>query len=424
MIRHPLSPPGTGDEERWGLPDRWARSGPSLRRPHPRLASGRASGRQVWLPEPAPVNKPRADNRVPENKKPFQGTGPGGPHFQVHDLTSRKPSGAARAPHKAFDGLAWRPQITGPQASRARPTPHSVDKRPSPKGGTDGWDRRPGGSPDPTALSTWRAGQPSPLRSCSLGPSSPFALVRQLRQGHTRHPRLAASTHRVQPGAGAKGIRALSPDGRLVPVGRGTNKGSSGSIVDGTCQNSLACSSREALLSVSSQDTGWEPKPTQQKWSSDGQSSNAPCPRGMPCWLYSGRWGASLASPGTPGTGVQDWAHTPLTVPGLVTCHHSVHNSGGLPVIPHREGCAAGPMWVPRPLKMTLPCPLGNHPALAGGPRPCCLTLQDLSQPPALPPDLLHSLASAASQAPPRLLPPPPAARAAPRGSSGPPRTV
>lgn len=144
MIRHPLSPPGTGDEERSGLPDRWARSGPSLRRPHPRLASGRASGRQVWLPEPAPVNKPRADNRVPENKKPFQGTGPGGPHFQVHDLTSRKPSGAARAPHKAFDGLAWRTQITGPQASQAWPTPHSVDKRPSPKGGTDGWDRRVG----------------------------------------------------------------------------------------------------------------------------------------------------------------------------------------------------------------------------------------------------------------------------------------
>lgn len=95
----------------------------------------------AWPLAGLPPAKLGTDNWALDNKGPIQGAGLGRPCFQVHDLTLRKPSGPARGPRKAFDDPV-RTQITGPQASRAWPTPRFMDKHSNPEKGADGWDCR------------------------------------------------------------------------------------------------------------------------------------------------------------------------------------------------------------------------------------------------------------------------------------------
>lgn len=103
-------------------------------------------------------------------------------------------------------------------------------------------------------------------------------------------------------------------------------------------------------------------------------------PPGVASWLHREEGAAvsgfSQSSCGSrPGLGAHasHWAWPPH-VSGGGLCHHPVADSVGLPSISHREAMPQGPRG--SPLRMAPPRPRDNCPALAGGPRPCRLTLR------------------------------------------------
>lgn len=138
----------------------------------------------AWPLAGVPPAKLGTDNRALENKGPIQGAGLGRPCFQVHDLTLRKPSGPARRPRKAFDDPVWRTQITGPQASRAWPTPRFMDKHSNPERGADGWDckvrRQTAGCPPGQQAQAPMRPRPAKCPVYLVGQGSPALLVPDL----------------------------------------------------------------------------------------------------------------------------------------------------------------------------------------------------------------------------------------------------
>ena len=132
---------------------------------------------------------------------------------------------------------------------------------------------------------------------------------------------------------------------------------------------------------MSSQGMAREPKLTQKQWNSDGQRSHCP----LSSWhnylappAKTGQW--PPASPSARRTGDQAGARTPLPAPSLTSssgfCHHfcgwqhwpAIHSLEGRPGHIAHVG--------PQALEGSSQCPQDKPPALAGGPRPCHLTLR------------------------------------------------
>lgn len=109
---------------------------------HPRLASGRASGWAGAAVRTTSHSQAGTDNRVLENKKPIQGTGPGGPAFRCMISALGNPEGL---PAGLVKPLMTHVQDTNhrPPGLQAWPTPRSADSHSSPERGTDGWGQGP-----------------------------------------------------------------------------------------------------------------------------------------------------------------------------------------------------------------------------------------------------------------------------------------
>lgn len=120
---------------------------------------------------------------------------------------------------------------------------------------------------------------------------------------------------------------------------------------------------------------------TQKQWNSDGHGSHCPL---SPWHSYlapsakTGQW--PPASPSARRTGYQDRARTPLPVPSLVSSSGFCHDFCGWqywPAIHSLEGRPGHIAHVgPQALEGSSQCPQDKPPALAGGPRPCPLTLR------------------------------------------------
>lgn len=192
-----------------------------------------------------------------------------------------------------------------------------MEKRPRPD-----WDPEPGWAPGVAGTAqTPPAPLPGKQQLVCSGQSALAKLTGDIRSDS--HPDPGSPTHWDQLGARAKGtlLPAQLVAGLCYPITTGT-------LVEGTGQGEqLAPSQLESprvtgpaacwspYFSVSSQGRSQEPKLTQREWNSDGQRNHCP----LPSWHATSvpptetRW-RSLAFPGTRKAGVQDRAHTGLSL--------------------------------------------------------------------------------------------------------------
>lgn len=159
--------------------------------------------------------------------------------------------------------------------------------------------------------------------------------------------------------------------------GRDQPGGTDGSILEAICQNSLACSSWEALLVCELAGHGLganaDPEEKEFRW----PQSAALCPPGMSSWLHPQRQRSSLWLLQVLIGQESRMGHTCLSMgPALCPVVASVitlwKTAWAFPHSPQGRPCHnARSIQV---LEESFQCPQDNHTDLAGGPRPCHLT--------------------------------------------------